>query len=88
MSWAYEMGQPVWHHRRVMDGEREAARRRLRKFATDRARTARAEVDAIVDALRLGVRQVDVMRDVDRSREYVRRIARDAEQDGRLPRQP
>lgn len=70
----------------VTGEELEAARRKLRRFATERAQTAQAEVDAIVDALRLGVRQVDVMKDVDRSREYIRRIARDAEEDGRLPR--
>lgn len=61
-------------------------RRRLRKFATDRVKVAQAEVDTIVEALRLGVRQVDVTKDVDRSREYVRRIERDAEADGRLPK--
>lgn len=66
--------------------EQAAARRRLRKLAADRARAAQAEVDAIVEALRLGVRQVDVVRDIDRSREHVRKIARDAEDDGRLPR--
>lgn len=70
----------------VPSEDEEAARRKLRRFAADRAKTAQAEVDAIVDALRLGVRQVDVMKDVDRSREYIRRIARDAEQGGRLPR--
>lgn len=66
--------------------EQAAARRRLRKFAADRAKAAQAEIDTIVEALRSGVRQVDVVKDSDRSREYIRRIAREAEEDGRLPK--
>lgn len=70
----------------VETDEQTAARRRLRKLATDRAKAARLEASAIVEALRVGVRQVDVARDIERSREHVRKIARDAEEDGRLPR--
>lgn len=67
--------------------EQSSARRKLRKIAADRVKAAAAEIEAIVDALRVGVRQVDVVRDIDRSREHVRKIARDAEDDGRLPKQ-
>jgi hypothetical protein len=70
----------------VETAEQTAVRRRLRQLAVARTKAARLEADAIVEALRAGVRQVDVVRDLDRSREHVRKIAREAEADGRLPR--
>lgn len=70
----------------VETDEQTTARRKLRKLATDRVKAVQREADAIVEALRAGVRQVDVARDIDRSREHVRKIARDAEDAGRLPR--
>jgi hypothetical protein len=52
------------------------ARTRLRKLAAERERLAADEPAAIVAALQAGVRQVDIARDLDRTREHVRRIAR------------
>jgi uncharacterized protein YicC (UPF0701 family) len=53
----------------------EQARQRLRKLARDRQRIAETEADTIAAALRLGVRQIDVAKDIARTREHVRRIA-------------
>lgn len=56
--------------------EAQHARQRLRKLARDRQRIANAETTAITEALRLGVRQVDVASDASRTREHIRRIAK------------
>lgn len=69
----------------MTDEQQDAARKRLRKLASDRRKAATAESAAIVTALRAGVRQVDIARDIERSREHVRQIARQAEADGKLP---
>ena len=55
-----------------------AARRRLRKVVADRKKLAQAEIDAIAVALRVGLKQVEVMQLVERSREHVRLAARSA----------
>lgn len=56
--------------------EAQQARQRLRKLARDRQRIEDTEDDAIADALRAGVRQVDVAQDIGRTREHIRRIAK------------
>lgn len=56
------------------------ARQRLRKLAAARKRAARKaaedELAAVQHALDIGVRQVDVARDLERSREHIRLITR------------
>jgi hypothetical protein len=56
--------------------EQAAARRRLRKIAAERRKAAKVEDQAIAHAIRVGVKQVEVMQDVERSREHVRLAAR------------
>ncbi len=56
--------------------EPEAARKALRRIAAQRKRLADQEPAAIVAALKAGVRQMDVVDDIGRTREYVRRVAR------------
>ncbi|HEV7651317.1 MAG TPA: hypothetical protein VGP26_24470 [Actinophytocola sp.] len=56
----------------------DAHREQLRQLAAERERLAEAEPAAIAAALRAGVRQADVARDVGRTREHVRRVARAA----------
>lgn len=53
-----------------------AAIRKLRKLAADRRRAAQAEDKAIGEAIRVGVKQLDVAGYVERSREHVRLAAR------------
>ena len=55
----------------------EEARRTLRRIATQRRRLVDQEPAAIVEALKAGVRQTDVAADIGRTREHIRRIARD-----------
>lgn len=57
--------------------EQERARARLRTLASKRQRQAADEVAAVQAALQAGVRQADIARDLDRSREHIRRITRD-----------
>lgn len=54
----------------------DQAREELRRIATERDRLTEEEPAAIVAALKAGVRQSDVVRDIGRTREHVRRIAR------------
>lgn len=58
--------------------EQQAARARLRDIAAARRKAEQGEAPAVIDALKVGVRQADVARDLDRGREHIRRIARDA----------
>ncbi len=58
-----------------MDAQEEA-RKKLRRLAAQRRRIADQEPAAIVEALKAGVRQMDVAEDIDRTREHIRRIAR------------
>lgn len=51
-------------------------REQLRQLAAERERLEQAEPAAIVAALQAGVRQADIVRDIGRSREHVRRVAR------------
>ena len=53
-----------------------AARARLREIAAARQKAEEGEAPAVIDALKAGVRQVDIARDLDRGREHIRRIAR------------
>lgn len=48
----------------------------LREIADVRRRLADDETAAVLAALRGGVRQADIARDLDRSREHIRKIAR------------
>lgn len=57
--------------------EPEEARKALRRIAAQRRRLADQEPAAIVAALKAGVRQMDVAEDIGRTREYIRRVARD-----------
>lgn len=63
----------MWHTSGVTPDE---ARAKLRKLAKDRDRIATEEPLAVVEALRAGVRQADIVRDLGRTREHIRRIAR------------
>lgn len=65
----------MWHDEHM--DEQEEARRKLRRIATQRRRLAEQEPAAIVEALKAGVRQMDVAADIGRTREHIRRIARD-----------
>lgn len=60
----------------AVDDPQTRARRALRELAAQRRQAAEAEAEAIVAALRAGVRQVDIARDLDRSREHIRQVAR------------
>jgi predicted transcriptional regulator len=51
-------------------------RAELRRIAAERDRLTEAEPRAVVAALRAGVKQTDIARDIGRTREHVRRIAR------------
>lgn len=57
--------------------ELEEARKALRRIAAQRRRLTDQEPAAIVAALNAGVRQMDVAEDIGRTREYIRRVARD-----------
>jgi hypothetical protein len=63
----------VWHTLAVTP---EQARAKLRKLAGDRKGIAKAEPIAIVEALNAGVKQADIARDIGRTREHIRRVAR------------
>lgn len=63
----------MWHTSAVTP---EQARTKLRKIAADRERIADAEPVAIAEALAAGVKQIDIAKDLGRTREHVRRIAR------------
>jgi hypothetical protein len=65
----------LWHAHDV-SMTAEQARAALREIAAERKRLAEVEPAAIVAALEAGVRQADVARDIDRTREHVRRVAR------------
>lgn len=54
----------------------DQARAALRRLAAERDRIAEEEPVAVVKALRVGVRQVEIAADLGRTREHVRRIAR------------
>lgn len=54
----------------------DEARENLRRIAAERDRLAEEEPAAIVAALKAGVRQADVVRDIGRTREHIRRVAR------------
>lgn len=58
--------------------EQQAARARLRDIAAARRKAEEGEAPAVIDALNAGVRQADIARDLDRGREHIRRIAREA----------
>lgn len=70
------VGLFVWHACPV-DQEQEL-RDALKRAVALRKRGQKAERDAIVAALRGGLRQVDVMHATGRSREHIRRVARSA----------
>lgn len=55
--------------------DQEEARKKLRRLAAQRRRLADQEPVAIVEALKVGVRQMDVAADIGRTREHIRRIA-------------
>ena len=54
-----------------------AARERLRTIAAARKKATADERAAVLDALEAGVRQADIARDLERSREHIRLIAKD-----------
>jgi predicted transcriptional regulator len=56
----------------------EETRKRLREIAAKRTWIANAEAPAVLAALQAGVRQADIARDLGRTREHIRRIAREA----------
>ncbi|MFD6073533.1 hypothetical protein [Amycolatopsis lurida] len=58
--------------------EQQAARARLRDIAAARRKAEGGEAPAVIAALNVGVRQADIARDLERGREHIRRIARDA----------
>lgn len=66
----------MWHTSPVTIPTPDQARARLRELAAERQRLADAEPAAILDALNAGVKQADIARDLERSREHVRRVAR------------
>lgn len=63
----------------------DQARARLVYLAAERESNAASEPEAIIDALKLGVRITDIASDIGRTREHVRRIRLEAEGSGRLP---
>jgi hypothetical protein len=63
----------------------EQARARLRYLAAERERNTAAEPEAILDAIKAGVRPTDIAADIGRTREHVRRIREHAKSTGLLP---
>lgn len=64
----------------------EQARERLRYLAAERERNKAAEPEAILDAIKAGVRPTDIAADIGRTREHVRRVRENAEDAGLLPK--
>lgn len=56
--------------------EQQHARARLREIAVARRTAEEGEAPAVITALKAGVRQTVIARDLERGREHVRRIAR------------
>lgn len=69
----------------VSDDETRAIRQRLQRMARARQKALEGETEAIVTALRLGVRRSDVARDIARSRTHIDRIADTHGIPGRYP---
>lgn len=59
--------------------------RRLQRRATARRRALEGEEQDILTALRLGIRKVEIVKAIDRSREHIDRIARRHGVPNRLP---